>query len=196
MNTKSHEYNNQKYKMMSKKLTYFFALISILSSAIFSCNGTDETINVVEYPELKGFEELDLSQWGFNLTVMVPNKELNGYPQVTLTERGALEVVVGADFGLEIMYGEGDIELLKMDLKEDLVFTSEITKEDSVSIIYTQDIPNSGVKTQNHFLYKAVVGKDIYEVRDILDGEYGSGMIEIMLNAARTVRSNKVQEAV
>ena len=181
---------------MSKKLTYFFVLISILSGAIFSCNGTDETINVVEYPELKGFEELDLSQWGFNLTVMVPNKELNGDPQVTLTERGALEVVVGADFGLEIMYGEGDIELLKMDLKEDLVFTSEITKEDSVSIIYTQDIPNSGVKTQNHFLYKAVVGTDIYEVRDVIDGEYGSGMIEIMLNASRTLKANKVQEAV
>ncbi|OFY92925.1 MAG: hypothetical protein A3K10_14875 [Bacteroidetes bacterium RIFCSPLOWO2_12_FULL_31_6] len=196
MNTKSHEYNNLKYIMMSKKLTYFFVLISILSGAIFSCNGTDETINVVEYPELKGFEELDLSQWGFNLTVMVPNKELNGDPQVTLTERGALEVVVGADFGLEIMYGEGDIELLKMDLKEDLVFTSEITKEDSVSIIYTQDIPNSGVKTQNHFLYKAVVGTDIYEVRDVIDGEYGSGMIEIMLNASRTLKANKVQEAV
>jgi len=179
-----------------KQLAYILAIISIVSFAACSCNGTDETTDIVEYPELKGFEELDLSQWGFNLTVMVPNKELNGDPQVTLTERGALEVVVGSSFGLEIMYGEGDIELLKMDLKEDLVFTSEIVKEDSVSVIYTQDIPDSGVKTQNHFLYKAVVGTDIYEVRDVIDGEYGSGMIEIMLNAARTLKANKVQEAV
>ncbi|PJA09170.1 MAG: hypothetical protein COX70_02285 [Flavobacteriales bacterium CG_4_10_14_0_2_um_filter_32_8] len=179
-----------------KQLAYILAIISIVSFAACSCNGTDETTDIVEYPELKGFEELDLSQWGFNLTVMVPNKELNGDPQVTLTERGALEVVVGSSFGLEIMYGEGDIELLKMDLKEDLVFTSEIVKEDSVSVIYTQDIPDSGVKTQNHFLYKVVVGTDVYEVRDVIDGEYGSGMIEIMLNAARTLKANKVQEAV
>ena len=178
-----------------KQFAYIFALIFIVSFTSISCNGTDEVADVVEYPELKGFEALDLSQWGFNLTVMVPNKELNGDPQVTLTERGTLEIIVGASFGLEIMYGEGDIELLKMDLKEDLVFSSEIVKEDSVSIIYTQDIPDSGVKTQNHFLYKAVIGTDIYEVRDVVDGEYGSGMIEIMLNAARTLRANKVEVA-
>ncbi|PCJ26803.1 MAG: hypothetical protein COA97_05265 [Flavobacteriales bacterium] len=172
-----------------KKLAYLFATIIFLSFA--SCGGDaseniDETVEVIE---LKGFEELNLSEWGFDLTVMVPQADIHGDPEVILTERGALEIVVGLDFGLEIMFGEGDIALLKMDLQDDLVFTSEIIKEEDNAIIYTQDIPDSGVKTQNHFLYKAEVGTDIFEVRDIIDGEFGAGMIEKMLEAAKTIKS-------
>jgi hypothetical protein len=87
------------------------------------------------------------------------------------------------------MYGEGDIELLKMDLKEDLVFSHEIIKEEENALIYSQDIPDAGVKTQNHFFYKAQVGNEIFEVREILDGEYGKGMIEEMLAAAKTIKA-------
>jgi len=81
-----------------------------------------------------------------------------------------------------------------MDLKDDLVFSSEIINEEENAIIYTQDIPDSGVKTQNHFLYKAVVGADVYEVRDVIDGEFGSGMIEKMLEAAKTIKSTNNTE--
>jgi hypothetical protein len=171
-----------------KRLTYLFATIIVLSFT--ACggedNGTDETLETLE---LKGYEELNLSEWGFDLIVMVPEAEMHGDPEVILTERGALEILVGLDFGLEIMFGDGDIELLKMDLKDDLVFISEIVKEEENAIIYTQDIPDSGVKTQNHFLYKAEIGTDIYEIRDVVEGEFGSGMIEKMLEAAKTVKS-------
>jgi len=171
-----------------KRLTYLFTTIIFLS--VTACGGESEEIQeTIEVIELKGFEELNLSEWGFNLTVMVPKAEIHGDPEVGLTERGSLEIVVGLDFGIEIMYGEGDIQLLKMDLKDDLVFTSDIIKEEENAIIYTQDIPDSGVKTQNHFLYKAEVGKDVYEVRDVIDGEFGSGMIEKMLEAAKTIKA-------
>jgi len=175
------------------RLTYLFAIIIALSFT--ACGGeekgTDETVETVE---LKGYEELNLAEWGFDLTIMIPEAEIHGDPEVVLTERGALEIIVGLDFGLEIMFGEGDLELLKMDLKDDLVFTSEIIKEEENAIIYTQDIPDSGVKTQNHFLYKAEVGTNIYEIRDIVDGEYGAGMIEKMLEAAKTVKTSTAIE--
>jgi len=178
-----------------KKLTYL--CLFLLTVSIVACGGesteeiSEETTEVVK---LKGFEKLDLSEWGFNLTVMVPKAEIHGNPEVELTERGALEIIVGLDFGLEIMYGEADIDLLKMDLKEDLVFTSEIIKEEEKAIIYTQDIPDSGVKTQNHFLYKAEIGADVFEVRDVIDGEFGSGMIEKMLEAAKTIKLSTNKE--
>ena len=177
-----------------KRITYLFATIVVLSFTACGGESEDLTDETVETVELKGFQELDLSEWGFDLTVMVPQADIHGDPEVILTERGSLEIVVGTDFGLEIMFGEGDIELLKMDLKDDLVFTSEIIKEEENAIIYSQDIPDSGVKTQNHFLYKAVVGADIFEVRDVIDGEYGSGMIEKMLQAAKTIKSTNTTE--
>jgi hypothetical protein len=180
-----------------KKIIYI--LIAFLFVGFTSCGGdktteTNPTEDVEETSTLKGYEEFDLSQWGFNMTMMVPNAEVNGEPVVTLTERGALEVVVGSSFGIEIMFGEGDIELLKMDLKEDLVFTHKIIKEEESALIYSQDIPESGVKTQNHFFYKAQVGNDIFEVRELLEGEYGQGMIEEMLSAAKTIKAKTTNE--
>jgi hypothetical protein len=170
-----------------KYLSIVFVLV--LFSA---CGGSSEEEVVENKPvELKGYEELDLNPWGFEMAIMVPNAEENGEAQVTLTERGALEVVVGQSFGIEIMFGEGDIELLKMDLKEDLVFSSEIIKEEENALIYKQDIPDSGIKTQHHFFYKAQLGANVYEVRDLIDGSYGSAMIESMLNAAKTLREVK-----
>lgn len=174
-----------------KQLTILFFLLSVL--ILSSCGGEttndNPTENTEETVQLKGFEELNLTEYGFNLTVMVPEAETNGAPEVVMTERGALEIIVGSDFGIEIMYGEGDLALLKMDLEEDLVFKSEIIKEEENALIYKQDIPDSGVKTQNHFFYKAVVGSDVYEVRDVMEGEYGEGMIEKMLEAAKTIKS-------
>lgn len=174
-----------------KPIKYFSIIFTLL--ILFSCGGDE----VVEAPpiELKGYEALDLNPWGFQMSVMVPNAEENGEPEVNLSERGALEIQVGQAFGIEIMFGEGDIELLKMDLKEDLVFTTQIVKEDSNSLIYTQDIPDSGIKTQNHFFYKTQIGIDIYEVRDLIDGSYGSKMIDSMLIAAKTLRELKPKVA-
>ena len=176
-----------------KRLAYI--LLAFVLITFTACGGGESTGEDVvadeqnEAPKLKGYEEFDLSPWGFNLSVMVPDAAANGAPEVILTERGALEVKVGTAFGLEIMYGEGDIELLKMDLKEDLVFSHEIIKEEENALIYSQDIPDAGVKTQNHFFYKAQIGNEIFEVREILDGEYGKGMIEEMLAAAKTIKA-------
>lgn len=172
-----------------KQLIYLFSAIVLLS--VTSCGGdkpVDNTEDVVEAPKLKGYEELDLNQWGFEMTLMVPNAADNGEPEVVLTERGALEVLVGTSFGIEIMFGEGDIDLLKTDLKENLVFNSEIVKEEEDAIVYTQEIPDAGVKTQNHFFYKKQIGADVYEIRDLIDGEYGINMIEQMLAAAKTIK--------
>lgn len=176
-----------------RRILCFVALIVCVT--LFSCGdneNTDSTNENIEAPkELKGYEELDLNKWGFQMSIMVPNAEQNGTANVVLTERGALEIVIGSSYGIEIMYGEGDIDLLKMDLKEDLVFSSEIIKEEEDYLIYKQDIPDSGVKTQNHFFYRVQVGTDIYEVRDLIDGNYGSGMIEKMIESVNTLKGKK-----
>jgi hypothetical protein len=175
-----------------KNVLYLFVLIIGLTLA--SCGGTDQvTEDKVEKVALKGYEELNLVEWGFNLTLMVPKAEFNGEPEVKLTERGSLEISVGSDFGLDIIYGDADFSLLKSDLKEDLVFTSEILKEEEKAIIYTQKIEGSGVKSQNHFLYKAEIGAEVYEVRDIVGSEYGTGMIEKMLEASKTLKANETK---
>jgi hypothetical protein len=171
------------------KNTTFIFLAIFSAFLFFACgddnNTTDENQEVVQ---LKGHEELDLNQWGFPMAIMVPDAENHGQPQVVLTNRGALEILVGNSFGIEIMYGEGDIELLKMDLEEDLVFVSEIISEEENLLIYKQDIPESGVKTQHHFFYKANINNDIYEIRDLRSEQFGEKMIQDMIKAVKTIR--------
>lgn len=176
-----------------RKIVYILA--SLLLMSITSCGDDKEAVENVQFEaknnasKLKGFESLNLSEWGYNLSVKVPSADMSGAAEVVLTERGTIEIKVGSSFGIEIMYGEGDLELLKMDLKEDLVFSHEIIKEEENALIYSQDIPEAGVKTQNHFFYKATVGNDIFEVRELLDGNYSKGMIEKMLAAAKTLKA-------
>ena len=67
------------------KLPYL--LSTILLIGIVSCgdNTTTDTADVIVEADanlLKGYEELDLSQWGFNMVVMVPNVEANGAAEV------------------------------------------------------------------------------------------------------------------
>ena len=169
--------------------TTFIFLVIFLTFLFVACGNdnstTDENQEIVQ---LKGHEELDLNQWGFPMVIMVPDAENHGEPQVVLTNRGALEIVVGNSFGIEIMYGEGDIQLLKMDLEEDLVFVSEIVSEEENLLVYNQDIPESGVKTQHHFFYKATINNDIYEIRDLQSEQFGEKMIQDMIKAVKTIR--------
>lgn len=169
-----------------------YILIIIATITLVSCGGSEtETVKeeVAKEVNLKGLEPLDLTEYGYDLSIMVPKADLNGAAEVKLTERGTLEIVIGTDYGIEIMFGEGNIELLKTDLKEDLVFTAEIISEEKNALVYTQDIPDSGVKIQNHFMYKAVVGENTYEVRDIVANDYGLGMVEKMLTSAKTIKA-------
>ena len=172
-----------------KKLAYLVA--TIFGLTLFSCSESDQSKEVkVEEAVLKGHEPFSLSQWGYDLKLMVPKEETHGKPNVTLTEMGTIKIIVGLDFGLEIGFGEADIPLLKADLKEDLIFTSEIVKEEENALIYTQTIPDAGVKKQSHFMYKAIVGSDFYEVRDVSDNNYSVGMVGKMLEAAKTIQLN------
>ena len=134
-----------------RKIVYLFIAVITISLASCGGNSNENDNQKVESTVLKGYEELNLSEWGFNLLIMVPKSDVYGKPEVTLTESGALQIFVGIDFGIEIMYGDADIELLKQDLKEDLVFTTDIVKEEENALVYAQNIPDAGVKTQNHF---------------------------------------------
>jgi len=59
-----------------KQIIYIFSAFLLIG--FISCGGgktKEDNTNqkTAETPVLKGYEELDLSPWGFNMSVMVPN---------------------------------------------------------------------------------------------------------------------------
>lgn len=175
-----------------KNLLFLLLLVSTLY--FVSCK-TETPVKEEPIVKLKGHEELDLTPWGFPMLLLVPDAENNGEAKVEATNRGALEITVGQNFGIEIIYGEGNIELFKTELDEDLVFTAEILREDSTLLVYKQDIPDSGVKTHHHFFFKTTIDNDVYEVRDLQSEQFGESAIEDMIKAVKTLRIAKKMAA-
>jgi len=175
-------------KQGMKKIVYVLLSFILLNSCGSSSSGDSDTNNEEVVKEMKGFEELDLTPWGFEMSLMIPNAEKNGDPEVTLTERGALEIVIGKGFGIEILFGEGNLKLLKTDLEEHPFFETDIIKEEKDALVYKQVIPNSEVKERHHFFYRIELGNDIYEIMDLKEGEFDLNEVEKMLSSAKSIK--------
>lgn len=183
------EYQNKNFTFVSfkntppmKNLFLFFAFTTILFSG---CNGNKE--NPEDSAIGQGMMELDLSQYGMNLSIFVPDSTI-GTLEVTAQSYGDIEIRVGTYFQIKIAPG-GDLALKKSDLEGDLLFKTTIIKEDPNMIIYKSDLPD-GSKSFHHFYMIVNAGGANYEVSDIGDsGEaFSEAIVNKMVEAAHSLK--------
>ena len=167
-----------------KKLFFLFLIPAIIS---FTGCGTNEKSDATKVPQ--GMMELDLSQYGMPMTMMVPDSTI-GTLVVSAQSYGDVEIRVGDYFQLKIAPG-GDLALRKSDLQADLLFKTTLIKEDPAMIIYKSDLPD-GSKSFHHF-YLLI---NNYEISDIGDsGEpLSEAVVNKMVEAAKTLKA-KVKES-
>lgn len=173
-----------------KKIIY--ALL-IASTALFvaSCGGNEEqTSDKVEIPQ--GMIEYDLSQHGpigLPCLINIPDEETGkGLPQVMEGPLGGTQIVVGKDFNIEIVVGDGDMNQKKADIASDAVFKSTYIVDEPNAILYKSEIPDAGV-VQYHFYVIMKVGNVTYEIEDVRGEEnYSEEGIKRMFEAAKSLR--------
>lgn len=172
-----------------KQLFTFLSLCAVLS--LTSCGGGEEPKDdeTQEIKELKGHVELNLAEYGYNISLMVPDETV-GVPSVEVTDWGNVEIRVGKAFGIQIIEGPGDFALLKSDLNDDLVFKSEILSEEPDCIIYKRVIPDTQIEPQFNFFYVGKAGGFTYEVQNLKDETYSEGAVKKMVDAVRTLHAN------
>lgn len=165
-----------------KNLFYLLVCSTIL---LTSCNSNKE--DQQGSGPGQGMMELDLSQYGMNLTMLVPDSTI-GTLEVTAQSYGDIEIRVGNYFQVKIAPG-GDLALKKSDLEGDLLFKTTILKEDPNMIIYKSDLPD-GSKSFHHFYMIMNVGGANYEIRDIEDsGEsFSEAIVNKMVESAQTLK--------
>lgn len=165
-----------------KKLLYLFLFTFILFTG---CSGGKDDND--ENGAGQGMMELDLSQYGMNLSLFVPDSTV-GTLEVTAQSYGDVEIRVGNFFMLKIAPG-GDLALKKTDLEGDLLFKTTIVKEEPNLIIYKSDLPD-GSNSFHHFYMIVNAGGANYEVRDIDDsGEaFTEAIINKMVESAQTLK--------
>lgn len=178
-------------------MRFVLAIVCALSFAIFSTscgNGEENVVAEDTLPKLKGYVELDLAEYGYNLTVMVPD-ENTGVPEINATDWGNVEIKVGKAFGIQVMEGPGDFELLKSDLNSDLVYKSEILKEEGDCVVYKRVIPDTEIEPETNFFLVVEVDGLKYEIQNMKEDVYSEGAIDKMVQAGRQTKSNKGETA-
>lgn len=172
-----------------KKITYF--LMAATMSTLMACGGGanqdaahDDANNAEQAPDLTGFEQYDLGPHDMELTIMIPG---GGSPDAMANDWGGVDLALGESFMISIANGEGDMELLKADLNDDLVYTATIVEEGADYLIYSRVIADTEMKPEFHFFLKKDFNGDIYEVSNMKDEVFGEGAVRNMLKSAQTL---------
>ena len=171
-----------------KKYIY---LLPILAIALISCGGgdsTDQTENASEETTEMAGVLTDLSQYGMNYTIVLPDKK-NVETEITATDWGSVEIRQGNMFMISIGFGEGDIDLLKFDLEEDLVYKSQILEESPNHLVYKREIQDSGMEPEYHFLYVMRLTGDAIEIQNLKDATFNEESIKTMLQSAQSLKA-------
>ncbi|MBI2968159.1 MAG: hypothetical protein HYY40_10150 [Bacteroidetes bacterium] len=184
-----------------KNKAYLFIIALIISS----CNGggsgdeqaTDSTAAVQTVQPPEGFMPLDLSQYGFPITIFVPQSDtLQGVPEPSVEETGggAITVKSGKYFQLKIADGSGDLAARKNEFAVDDVYKYEYVIDEPATLLYKRQIASTPMEPEFHFIYVLKTGNRTIEVENVKDGvdEFPQRAAERMLDVikATSVKSS------
>ena len=175
-----------------KQLT--FAFLSIVFLAFTSCGGSSESndgqqdsTEVSQSSDVSGMTSLDLSPHGMDLTIMIPDESF-GKPMITENAMGGVDINVGENFGISVLFGMGDVMLMKSDLENDLVYDHNIILDKEDLLMYEKSIPESGIDPEFHFYYTTLLNGETYDVQNMTDRSFSKAAIERMIISAETLK--------
>ena len=174
-----------------KKIKY---IIPVFISALFACGGGGEPAaeneeNSTEATETISGAETDLTEYGMPYSIVVPSAG-SGQVEITANDWGGIEIVKGEGYMMSIAYGEGDIDMLKFDLGEDLVYKAEIIEEGDNFLFYKREIPESGMAPEYHFMVVYSVDGEAIELTNMKEVIFSEEAARNMLNSAKTFKAN------
>lgn len=174
-----------------KKIKY---IIPVFISALIACGGGGEPAaeseeNGTEATETMSGAETDLTEYGMPFSIVVPDAG-SGQVEIKANDWGGVEIVKGEGYMMSIAYGEGDIDMLKFDMGEDLVYSSEIIEEGENFVFYKREIPESGMAPEYHFMVVYMMDGEAIELTNMKDVIFGEEAARKMLNSAKTFKEN------
>ena len=167
---------------MNTSFIRHFTLASMLFLA--ACGGTKQETEIIA-PE--GMHTLNLSKYGKPFAIFVPDTVTNKL-HVTEQTNGALEIRVGSIFALSINEQAADIDLRKLDIKEDELnkFKRYLVEEPS-ALFWESEI----VHPEFHFLINQKIGSNDYSFEDIHDTElnaFSKEAVQKMFDSSKNIK--------
>jgi len=167
-----------------RKLFLFIASASLLT---FAGCGNGETGGNANTGVPKGMVAADLSEFGMQVLVNVPDST-TGPLEITANAQGGADIKVGKAFQISITEGEGNIELKKQDITSDEV--RKLVKyvvEEPTSILWEWQM-NEGGEPEFYFYSIVKTGNKSFEVFNVPGEVFSEKAASQMLDAAKSIR--------
>ena len=171
-----------------KKIFSILTIITIIT--LFGCGDkkggtTDESVPA-------GMVAVDLSKYGKNIIINVPDSTTG--PLSIQDMGGAVRIVVGKNFQIDIKEGEGNLDMKKNeDIKKNDVYKfDQFTLDEPNAIIYSWHM-ESGTPEFRFFSF-IKIGEVTYEVEDVAGEVFTDGACKKMLESAKSIRAAEVKK--
>lgn len=138
----------------------------------------------------QGMHTLNLNRFGKPFAIFVPDTVAN---KLSITEQtnGALDIKVGTNFAISINEQAADINMRKMDIKDDeLNKFKNYFADEPAAIFWESEI----VQPEFHFLLNQKIGDNEYSFEDIRDTEakpFGKDAIQKMFDSCKNIKELK-----
>jgi hypothetical protein len=175
---------------MNKSKAVFILMASLF---LFSCGGTTETKEESNNTEelstesYEGMTEVNLSEFGLEATIQIPD-ESKGKAEITETSFGSIQIVVGQNYGIEIVPFGLSIDEKKEELAGDLVYNVEYLTENPTLIEFKRTIKESDVEEEYHFFMSKELNGEVYEIKSISEMSFKKFALKSMVNSAKSLK--------
>lgn len=168
-----------------------FSILTIITSiTLVSCG--DKTGGTTDQTVPAGMVALDLSKYGKNIVINVPDSTTG--PLSVQDMGGAVRIVVGKSFQIDIKEGEGNLDMKKNeDIKKNEVYKfDKFSVEEPNAIIYSWHM--EGGQPEFRFFSFVKIGEVTYEVEDVAGEVFTDGACQKMLESAKSLRAAEVKK--
>ena len=174
----------------------FLSIAVIGTFAFIGCGGKEDNNSTP-----KGMMMLDLSQYGKNITINVPDSVAG--PLSVEDMGGILRIAVGKNFQVDIKEGMGDMATKKdVDIKQNEVYQLDTMVVDQPDgIIYCWHMKGATASDDlNKSIYEyrifsiVKVGEITYEVEDVAGEVFGRDAAMKMLDAAKSIKAKEAKK--
>lgn len=180
-----------------KKIQLIAALA--ISASVIACGGeaksTDSTTETSEtskpatssVDKYKGMELVDLSEFGVFASLQIPNGE-KGPVKIQNSATESVEILSGANYGIEVIPFGVSVAEKKEELDNDLVYTIEYIENTPEKIVYKKTIKDSDVEAEFHFYLTKEIDGETYSIKS-LNKVFREKAVEKMIVSAESLRA-------
>ncbi len=130
-----------------------------------------------------------VNEGGYHFAIALPKDlMINDAPRIEhQSSSGELHIKIGDDFWLVATEGQANLETIKTELGEDMLFTFKVVEEDQSSLVYQRFLPD-GTEYDYSFRSLSQVGSKHYVFKACDEGEFTKEEVTKMKRSVGSVQ--------